>query len=71
MVASSRIPPGIVSRENEHARSEDINRETYRLRIATRDEKLVKHFQSMIHTAMALQFITFCGLRWFWAQPYS
>jgi transposase len=28
-------------------------------RIATRYEKLAKHFQDMIHTAMILQFIGF------------
>ena len=67
------IRPVIAHRENEHARSENFDRETYRRRnivertigwlkecrrIATRHEKLAKHFQSMIHTSMILQFIT-------------
>ena len=68
------IRPVIAARENEQARQEPFDAETYRRRnivertigwlkecrrIATRYEKLAKHFQSMIHMAMILQFVSF------------
>lgn len=68
------IRPVIAHRETEKARSGPFDRETYRRRnivertigwlkefrrIATRYEKLAKHFQSMTHIAMILQFISY------------
>lgn len=68
------IKPVIAHRNNERGRTKPFDKLTYRRRnivertigwlkefrrIATRYEKLAKHFQSMIHIAMILQFITY------------